>query len=79
MTAMFQDKASGGDIRAVALVLNVTVTPPQLEDETDAIEVRIDHQDGDCVHVFYPYVRTDTALSVASPFASKGASFAFIS
>ena len=54
MEEAFRQAASRGEIRASAICLDVLIRPSGAE-PTDAIEIRIEHQDADPVSVHLPY------------------------
>jgi hypothetical protein len=78
LTEGFRREVAAGDIRAAALVVNVSVLPPKQQDKVDAIRIALDHRDGYAVRVFFPYhLLADAGLKVEAPFALTGISFAF--
>ncbi len=50
-----QAKAAAGQITAAALCLDAWVALPDSGDKSDAIELRLEHKDGDAVRIFLPY------------------------
>jgi hypothetical protein len=72
-----REAARVGGIRAAGVAMNVTVTPPGVERATDAIDVRLDHQDNYAVEVFIPYVCREGAVHLGTPFSQAGSRFAF--
>ena len=52
-----REQAKRGDLRAAAVCLDVRVVPPGQSEKTDAINVRLEHANGEAVDVFVPYRR----------------------
>jgi hypothetical protein len=50
----YRAQAAKGELRATALCFDARTIPPQTE-KTDAICVRLEHEDGEAVDVFIPY------------------------
>ncbi len=79
----FRERALTGEIRAAAIVAQVTVPLSGKEGEegkpekVDAVRISLDHHDGYAVHVFFPYRKDGTLVTFAEPFAAPGTSFAF--
>ncbi len=55
LTGGLRKQAKSGDLRAGAICLDVRTVPPDQTDKTDAICVRLEHSNGEAVHVFLPY------------------------
>ncbi len=70
----FRSDAGQGRIRAAAIVLDVTV---RSRGNADAILVRIDHEEGYAVSVYFPYALADGVVTRSEPFATEGERFAF--
>src|SRR5512146_1039366 len=70
----FRSDAAQGRIRAAAVVLNVTV---RSRGDADAILVRVDHEDGYAVSVYFPYAVSGGEVTTSEPFATEGERFAF--
>ena len=49
-------RARDEDIKAIAVFVDVLVTPPGQE-KTDAVSVSLEHRSGYCVEVIFPYIR----------------------
>jgi hypothetical protein len=78
LTDGFRREAAAGDIRAAALVVNVSTQPPDQSNKVDAIRIALDHRDDYVVSVFFPYqVIAEGGVKLEAPFALKGSSFAF--
>jgi len=73
----FRQRALTGEIRAAAIVAQVTVPSSGQTGTVDAVRISLDHHDGYAVHVFFPYRREGTVVTFAKPFVSPGTSFAF--
>jgi hypothetical protein len=73
----FRQRALTGEIRAAAIVAQVTVPRSGQADNVDAVRISLDHHDGYAVHVFFPYQKDGMRVTFAKPFASPGTSFAF--
>ncbi len=82
----FRARALTGDIRAAAIVAQVTVPlsgkrgqggEGEKPEKVDAVRISLDHHDGYAVHVFFPYRKDGTRVTFAEPFAAPGTSFAF--
>ena len=73
----FRQRALSGEIRAAAIVAQVTVPGSGLAGDVDAVRISLDHHGGYAVHVFFPYRKNGTLVTFAEPFASPGTSFAF--
>lgn len=58
LEAGFRQRAAASELRAAALCRDVRVRPPGAAEKTDAIEVRLEHRDGEAVVVFLPYRKT---------------------
>ena len=66
----FRARAGSGELRATAIFVSARVQPPDEAGTTDAIEVLIEHREGYCANVFYPYARAeDGTVSYRAPFA----------
>jgi hypothetical protein len=55
LTEAFRREASAGSIRAAALCLDARTIPPGQTEKTDAICVRVEHENGEAADVFLPY------------------------
>ena len=76
----FRQRALTGEIRAAAIVAQVTVPlsgKGEKPENTDAVRISLDHHEGYAVHVFFPYRKDGARVTFAKPFASPGTSFAF--
>ena len=73
----FRQRALTGEIRAAAIVAQVTVPSSGQAGAVDAVRISLDHYEGYAVDVFFPYRKAGTVVTFAKPFASPGTSFAF--
>jgi hypothetical protein len=73
----FRQRALTGELRAAAIVAQVTVPRSGQARKVDAVRISLDHHEGYAVHFFFPYRKDGTAVTFAEPFASPGTSFAF--
>jgi hypothetical protein len=55
LLAGFRRQAARGEIRAAGLCVDVRTVPPGETEKVDAICTRLEHREGDAVHVFLPY------------------------
>ena len=62
--------AAAGDYLATALVYDVRVTAPSVNEPTDAIAVELEHRDGYAVTVFFPYELANGRPILGRPFAT---------
>jgi hypothetical protein len=53
--AELREQASQGAIRASGIAADVTLTDPDSGEETDAVQLELDHADTDAVDVYVPY------------------------
>ncbi len=63
--------AAAGTYKATAVFVNVRIEHPADGEPVDAIHIGLEHQDGYCADVFFPYRRTEGRLELADPFATK--------
>lgn len=83
LSSGFRQRALTGEIRAAAIVAQVTVPQAgkggnrEKAEKVDAVRISLDHHDGYAVHVFFPYRKDGKRVTFAKPFASPGTSFAF--
>jgi len=78
LTDGFRREAATGDIRAAALVINVSTQPPNQSNRVDAIRIALDHRDDYAVCMFFPYhLLAEGSVKLDPPFALKGVSYAF--
>ena len=80
LSSGFRERAMTGEIRAAAIVAQVTVPQSgtgETPERVDAVRISLDHHDGYAVHVFFPYRKDGKRVTFAKPFAAPGTSFAF--
>src|SRR5689334_25220904 len=51
----FRTGAQAGEHRAIALFFDVRVQHPGTREKVDAVQVGVEHRDGYCADVFFPY------------------------
>jgi hypothetical protein len=59
-------------VPTIAILAVVRVTPPETDKKVDAIHVNLEHINGYCVEVFFPYETEDQRVTLGTPFAQKG-------
>jgi hypothetical protein len=67
----FRSEAGAGQHRAVALFMDVTVRDPTSGQKVDAVQVGLEHRDGYCADVFFPYAIANGAVSFGRMFAQQ--------
>ena len=55
LSESYTQRASTGGLRAAAICADVRVPPPGSDQKTDAIQVGLEHANGEAVTVFLPY------------------------
>lgn len=66
-------KAEARECKAVGVVFDVLVNLPGTEGKTDAIQVNLEHSDGYCAEVFFPYeLAADGRVIYGATFAQEG-------
>jgi hypothetical protein len=73
----FREIASTNKCRAVAIVFNVTVSPPGSDLKVDAIQVCLEHMNGYSAEVFFPYSIANGEVTFGDAFAQQGQSDIF--
>ena len=68
LSARLREGAVAGEYAATALVYNARVTPPDSDEETDAISAELEHRDGYAATLFFPYVLNDDEAELPEPF-----------
>jgi hypothetical protein len=69
----FREMASRRECKAVAAVFGVSITLPNSDEKSDAIQVKnVEHADGYSVQVFFPYRLADGELIYGETFAQQG-------
>lgn len=72
LRSSFQDLAQRGKCKAAAMVFDVTVTLPNSEHNSDAIQVSLEHSEGYSTEVFFPYQLIENKLVYGEIFAQQG-------
>jgi len=68
-----QQYAGDGSHHALAMVLDVKMTPPGKSEETDAIRIVLEHETGESLEAFIPYSRSpDGKIEYDEMFAFPG-------
>jgi len=67
----FREGAENGRYKATALFVNVRVRNPADGEMVAALQVALEHRDGYCVDVFYPYVGDSGSTELGDPFAGR--------
>ena len=76
LQSAFVEAAHAGTLRAAGICLDMRITPPGAEQQTDAICVRLAHVSGEAVEVFVPYHRDAAGvLHTGQPFAAAAGVF----
>ena len=67
-----RDVAQRAECKAVAMVVDVTVTLPNSNRKSDAIQVSVEHADHYSAEVFFPYQLIENDLVYGEIFAQQG-------
>jgi hypothetical protein len=67
-----REQAAEGSIRASAIAADVTLTDPDSGETTDAVQVELDHADGDPVDIYVPYETEPTGVKFGELVAAQG-------
>ncbi len=67
-----QDAAQRNECKVVAMVFDVTVTLPNSNRKSDAIQVSVEHSNHYSVEVFFPYQLIENDLVYGETFAQSG-------
>lgn len=70
--ADLREQAAEGVIRASGIAADVTLTDPDSGETTDAVQVELDHAEGDAVDVYVPYEREDEGVKFGELVAAEG-------
>jgi hypothetical protein len=70
--AHLRDQAAEGSIRASGIAADVTLTDPDSGETTDAVQVELDHADGDAVDVYVPYESGGEGVKFGELVAAEG-------
>jgi len=72
LRSSFQDLAERNQCKAVAMVFNVTVTSPNSDRKSDAIQVCVEHSEHYSAEVFFPYQLVENEVVYGETFAQRG-------
>jgi hypothetical protein len=67
-----RSQAADGAIRASGIAADVTLTDPDSGETTDAVQVELDHADGDPVDIYVPYETADGEIKFGEIVAAEG-------
>ena len=67
-----REQAAEGSIRASGIAADVTLTDPESGETTDAVQVELDHADGDAVDVYVPYESSADGIKFGELVAAAG-------
>jgi hypothetical protein len=70
--ADLRDQAAEGTIRASGIAADVTLTDPDSGETTDAVQIELDHADGDALDVYVPYEREAQGVKFGELVAAAG-------
>ena len=65
-------QAAEGAIRASGIAADVTLTDPDSGETTDAVQVELDHADGNPVDVYVPYETAADGVKFGQPVSAEG-------
>jgi hypothetical protein len=70
--AHLREQAAEGSIRASGIAADVTLTDPDSGETTDAVQVELDHAEGDAVDVYVPYESAGEGVKFGELVAAEG-------
>lgn len=70
--AHLREQAAEGSIRASGIAADVTLTDPDSGETTDAVQVELDHAEGDAVDVYVPYESGGAGVKFGELVAAEG-------
>jgi hypothetical protein len=70
--AVLREQAAEGSIRASGIAADVTLTDPDSGKTTDAVQVELDHAEGDAVDVYVPYESAGDRVKFGELVAAEG-------
>jgi hypothetical protein len=70
--AELREQAAQGSIRASGIAADVTLTDPDSGQETDAVQLELDHAEADAVDVYVPYTSGDEGVMFGDLVAASG-------
>jgi len=72
LRAHLAEQAAGGSIRASGIAADVTLTDPDSGEVTDAVQVELDHAEGDAVDIYVPYESAGDGVKFGELVAAHG-------
>ena len=72
LLSSFREMAERNECKAVAVVFDLSVTLPNSDKRSDAIQVSIDHIDGYSAEIFFPYRLANGELVYGETFVQQG-------
>jgi hypothetical protein len=70
--AHLTEQAADGSIRACGIAADVTLTDPDSGETTDAVQVELDHAEGDAVDIYVPYESAGEGVKFGELVAAQG-------
>ena len=70
--ADLREQAADGAIRASGIAADVTLTDPDSGETTDAVQLELDHAEGDAVDIYVPYERGIEGVKFGDLVAAEG-------
>jgi hypothetical protein len=70
--AKLREQAADGEIRASGIAADVTLTDPDSGEETDAVQLELDHVETDAVDIYVPYTSGDEGIRFGDLVAAAG-------
>jgi hypothetical protein len=67
-----EEQARTKQCKATAIALNISITLPQSNVKSDAIQVCVEHEDGYSAEVFFPYQISNHDIIYGETFAQEG-------
>ncbi len=67
-----REQAAEGSIRASGIAADVTLTDPDSGVTTDAVQLELDHADGDAVDIYVPYETEGEGIKFGELVAAEG-------
>jgi hypothetical protein len=68
----FREMAGRGDCKAVAVAFDMSITLPNSDERSDAIQMSIEHADGYSVDIFFPYRLSAGEISYGETLVQQG-------
>lgn len=72
LRAHLTEQAADGSIRASGIAADVTLTDPDSGETTDAVQVELDHAEGDAVDIYVPYESAGDGVKFGELVAAQG-------